>query len=187
MSDTDTSAPDAETSDSADSPHGDTTNWKAEAEKLVAESRKWEARAKENKAAAAELEKLRKEQMSEVEKAVAEAEARGRTAALAEVGTKVAHARIVAALTGVVPDPASIIEDLNLARYVADSGDVDEKAVAALREKYAALGAVQKNPSVPTGPRGGATQLTRDSLKTMTPDQIVTARKAGQLDHLLGR
>lgn len=29
------------------------------------------------------------------------------------------------------------------------------------------------------------TQLTRDDLKTMTPDQIVDAQNTGRLDHLL--
>lgn len=45
-------------------PHG--TDWKAEA-------RKWEQRAKENRDAAAELEKIKRDQMSELEKAQADA------------------------------------------------------------------------------------------------------------------
>lgn len=191
MSDTDTTDPtidDAPTSDTE--PVTDpVAEAKAEVEKWKAHAREQEKRAKANVAAVTELEKLRKSQMSEVEKAVAEAEARGRTAALAEVGTKVAHAQIVAALTGVVPDPASIIEDLNLSRYVTDTGDVDAKAIAALRDKYAQITAKaakdSANPTVPTGPRGGANQLTRDSLKNMTPDEIVTARREGRLDSIL--
>ncbi|MFJ3021479.1 hypothetical protein ACIPH4_11075 [Streptomyces tendae] len=67
-------------------------DWKAHA-------REWEKRAKENKAAAekgeaalAELEKLRKAKLSDQEKAVEEAEARGRTAA-AEESAKAVEAK----------------------------------------------------------------------------------------------
>lgn len=48
-------------------PAKEKTDWKAEA-------RKWEARAKENKGASDELEKIKKAQMTELEKAQAEAE-----------------------------------------------------------------------------------------------------------------
>lgn len=106
--------------------------WKAQA-------RENEKRAKSNASAAQELEKLKASMMSETEKAVAEAEARGRASAVSEVGQRVAAAEIKAALTGIVPDPGDIVEDLNLARYVTDSGEVDTKAVAALKKKYEGL------------------------------------------------
>jgi len=106
--------------------------WKSQA-------RENEKRAKSNASAAKELEQLKASMMSETEKAVAEAEARGRAAAVSEVGQRIAAAEIKAALTGIVPDPGDIVEDLNLARYVTDSGDVDTKAIAALKKKYEAL------------------------------------------------
>ena len=114
-------------------------DWQAEAEKWKALARKHEDRAKENGAAARELEKLREASLSEAEKAVAEAEKRGRTAALTEVATKLAAAEVKAALAGVVTDPAAIVEDLNLAKFITADGDVDAKAVTALRDRYAAL------------------------------------------------
>jgi hypothetical protein len=120
------------------------TDWKAEA-------RKWETRAKENSKAVTELDKLKAKTMSETEKAVAEAEARGRTAAVTDFGSRLAAAEIKAALTGVVSDPNVIVEDLNLARYLTDDGEVDSKAVAALRKKYEAL---LKPPSAPADPKG---------------------------------
>lgn len=53
----------------------ESTDLEAELSKLKAESRKWEARAKENKAAADELAALKAEQMTESEKLQARAEA----------------------------------------------------------------------------------------------------------------
>ncbi len=50
---------------------------------------------------------------------------------------RVARAEVKAALAGLVDDPDSIIEDLNLSRFVNDDGDVNEDAVAALKSKYA--------------------------------------------------
>lgn len=91
---------------------------------------------KRAKAAEAELDKARKAQMTDQEKAVEAAKAEGRR----EAAMDVAAARIEAALTGVVKDPAAIVEDLNLARYVGDDGKVDGDAIKALAEKYRSLG-----------------------------------------------
>lgn len=115
--------------DKAKSGDDDKVDWKALA-------RKHEDRSKK---ATAELEKLKKAQMSESEQALTEAEERGRKAATAEAGQKLAAAEIKAALAGVVPDPKLIVEDLNLAKYVNDDGDVDDEAVKVLKEKYVAL------------------------------------------------
>ena len=120
-------------------PQAPAVDWQAEAEKWKSLARKHEDRAKENGAAARELEKLREASLSEAEKAVAEAEKRGRTAALTEVSQRLAAAEIKAALTGIVKDPADIVGDLNLAKFVTADGDVDAKAVTALKDRYAAL------------------------------------------------
>lgn len=114
-------------------------DWHAEAEKWKALARKHEARSKENSAAAKQLEEQRQAAMTEHEKALAEAEKRGRQSALEQAAHRIAAADIRAALSGVVNDPDSIIEDLNLARYITDDGDVDAAKVKSLREKYAAL------------------------------------------------
>lgn len=102
----------------------------------------------------AELEKLRTAQMSDQQRAIAEAEARGRTAATTEVAQRLAAAEIKAALTGVVPDPAAIVEDLNLGKYITADGDVDADAVKALRTKYEAL-APKTPPKPDPGPGDG--------------------------------
>lgn len=131
----------------------DSTDWKSEAERLAAEAEKWktlsrkhESRAKAN---ADKAKKYDESDLTDAEKLAAEAEERGRTAALAETGRRLAAAEVRAALAGIVPDPKSIVEDLDLSRYVADDGEVDEDAVTALRDKYASL-------AKPGRPKGSA-------------------------------
>ncbi|MGW1587314.1 hypothetical protein [Streptomyces sp. NPDC002386] len=116
--------------------------WKAEglkpaqiAERLKA-SRKWEQRAKKNSADAEELARLRREGMSETEAAVAAARAEER----GKSGVRIARSVFLAAAKGRITDPADVVEDLNLRRYVDDEGDVDEDAIAALVDKLAPAG-----------------------------------------------
>jgi flavin-binding protein dodecin len=58
------------------------------------------------------------------------------TRALASM-QRVARAEVKAALTGLVDDPNSIVEDLNLARFIDDDGEINDGAIAALKTKYA--------------------------------------------------
>jgi hypothetical protein len=166
------------------------TDWQAEANKWKAAARKHEDRAKANFQAAKELETLKESQLSDTDKAVKEAEARGQAAAIAQFGQKIAAAELKAALAGLIPDPAGVIEDLNLAKFVTDTGDVDVEAVAALREKYALL-APAKNapaPNLHQGRQGPPVQgqITRAELERMTPDEITAAMAQGRLDEIRG-
>lgn len=152
--------------------------------------------AKERKARQAlerQLSELQTAQMSDQERAMTEAEARGRTAAMAEFGMSLAAAKIEAQLAGIVPDPAAIVEDLNLSRYLGEDGQVDMEKVAALRDRYMSLippAGQPAPPSVPTGPRGTETQnWTLDRVRQLSkshPEQVEAARLRGELDHLLG-
>jgi hypothetical protein len=114
-----------DTEAAADQPT-DTTDWKAEA-------RKWEQRAKENRAAAAEIEKARKAAMTESERAVAEAEERGRQTAVATYGQRLARTEYIAEAAKRNPgyDVAAVLDDINLARFIGDDGEPDSKAIAA--------------------------------------------------------
>lgn len=159
---------------------------KAEVDKWKHLAQEHEKRAKGNSAAAKELEELRKSQMTEQEKAVAEAKASARSEALAELSAKLVGAEIRAALTGIVPDPAAIIEDLNLSRYVTESGDVDAKQVEALKAKYAALAnAKPQTPKVPSGPRSdgksGEVYTSREQLKNLAPEMVMAAHREGRI------
>ena len=58
------------------------------------------------------------------------------TRALASM-QRVARAEVKAALTGLVDDPDAIVEDLNLARFIDDDGEINDGAIAALKTKYA--------------------------------------------------
>jgi hypothetical protein len=112
----------------------ETVDWQAEAEKWKGLSRKQEERAKANATAAQELKKLQAERMTEAEKIAAEAEQRGRSAALAEVGQRLVRAEFAARSAGRIG--ADVLDDLNLAKFLTEDGDVDttaiDKAVARL-------------------------------------------------------
>lgn len=145
-----------------------------------AESRKWEARAKENKTAADELAALKAAQMTEAEKAAA------RTADL--------EARVKGYETK---------EQVNAwkAEVSKETGVPAEALAGSTRDEIAAHAAVLKSlitsepqalrgPVVPTEGTGEpprrVTQLSENDLKSMTPEQINQARREGRLNTLLG-
>lgn len=118
-----------------------TTDWQAEA-------RKWEARAKENRKAAEELERARKAQMSESERAVAEAEERGRTEARTQMGERLVRTEILAAAARRNPtfDTEGIMTHLNLGGFLGEDLEPDTKAIAKAVET---LVPASSNPGVP--------------------------------------
>src|SRR5690349_19452189 len=97
---------------------------------LRAEIAKYRTRAK---SAEGEIENVRKSSMSEAERAVAEAEQRGRAAVLEQFGHKLVRSAFVAEAARRNPgfDAESVLDDLNLARYMGEDGDPDSKAIAA--------------------------------------------------------
>jgi hypothetical protein len=103
----------------------DDTDWKAEA-------RKWEQRAKDNQKAARDFEQQRKAAMTEAERAVVEAEERGRMSAVSTYGQRLARTEFIAEAARRNPafDATSILDDLNLARYIGEDGEPDSKAIA---------------------------------------------------------
>lgn len=127
----------------------------AEVEKWKALARKHEDRAKENANAAKELDKLRAAQMSETERAVAEAKAAGRAEALAESGKRLAAAEFRAAAAAAGLDVAAVIDLVDTARFITDTGEPDSKAITGAVEKFTALRGEQTPPrvSMDLGPR----------------------------------
>lgn len=138
------------TTETTEATETDAKDWQAEAEKWQALARKNEERAKSNATAARELEKFRAQHMTDQEKAVAEAESRGRTAALTEAGMRLARAELRAAAAGLVDKSTldGFLEYADLSKFVKD-GELDEKAIAAAVKR---LGGDQK----PTDFDGGA-------------------------------
>jgi hypothetical protein len=127
---TETADKPAETPEEQPAQADDGTDWKAEA-------RKWEDRAKANKKAADELEKARKASMTEAERAVAEAEARGRTEATGQFGQRLARTEFDAAAARRNPDvnTKDVLEYVDLTRFVGEDGEPDVKAIQAAVER----------------------------------------------------
>ena len=123
------------TEPSATDPNEPATGWQAEALKWREHSRKMEARAKENASAAKELEKVRRQAMSDQERAVAEAVDAARADAVAEttrrLGVRLVDAELRAAAAGRLSGEQldTLAAGLNVASFLTETGDVDRDAV----------------------------------------------------------
>lgn len=132
--------------------------------------------------------------------AAAEAERAKREAkdeALSKANERILRSEIKAAAAGKLANPALALRLLDLSEFdVSDDGDVDEASITSAIEAL-----VKENPGLAaqggSGTRfgtadGGArngnapTQVTEQQLKSMTPEQIVQARKDGRLARLMG-
>lgn len=113
---------------------------------------------------AAEYERLEAASKTDAERAQEALNAANtRAATLLE---RAARSEVKAALAGVVDDPDAIVDDLNLARFVNDDGEVDTDAVSALRAKYSRF-------SAPRSPRPDASQASAANGKStpLTPQE----------------
>lgn len=122
----------------------------------------------ELKAARRELEKVRQAAMSDSERVVAEAEARGRSAAIAEVGQDLARAQFdaIAGRRNPDADSSKILEFVDLSKFVGEDGKPDVKALTAAVERLV--------PAPQTGPPsfdGGAR-----TTASKTPDMNALIR-----------
>lgn len=137
---------------------------------------------KQAKAVQRELEQLRQAQMSESEKAVAEAAARGRSEAITEFGQRLAAAQFVAEAAKRNPDfdAASVLEDLNLAKYVTDDGEPDGKGIASVVERLVPERAANPRPTgdVGLGPRPTPPAPTDGSPRSLIAAGIAAADAA---------
>lgn len=162
-------------------------DWKAEAEKWKALARKHE---NANSQALKELDTIRTAQMSDSEKAIAEAEKRGREATMKELGAQIAEAKIRAAAAGKVADVDALLELVDVSKFVTADG-VDDSAITATIDRFSKVAPAQpaapKFGAVELGPQGDRPrQLGEADLARMTPEQIVEARRSGQFDDILG-
>jgi hypothetical protein len=128
-------------------PKVDETDWRAEAIK-------WERRSKENFTKAQEFDKQRKAAMTDAERAVAEAEERGRTAAATEFGQELAKERFDALAGRRNPDfdTTRALEYVDLKKFLGEDGRPDAKAIAAAVERLVPA-AANTPPSFDGGPR----------------------------------
>lgn len=113
-------------------------DWKAEAEKWQALSKKHEARSKENADAARERDELRKQSLTDTERAVEEAKAAGRSEAATSFRSKIGrHAIAAAAAEARVVVPAAALDLMDLSSLTDDQGEVDADKVTSLVAGFA--------------------------------------------------
>jgi hypothetical protein len=147
-------------------------------ETMAAELAMWKENARKNekewKAFSKENEELKKGLMTEAEKAIADAKKQGIAEAEATFAQRSAAYEIRVALAGLIDDPQNVVDDLNLAKYVTDNGEVDAKAVAALKERFAGLIGTKRNtsPDLGQGNRGIATPPNGGDLLRDMYDQV---------------
>lgn len=168
-------------------------DWKAEAEKWKALARKNESQAKANADAAKRLAEMEEAEKSEAEKLAERIAAadKAREAAEKRARDALTRAEFVAAAAGRVDDIDLAWRALDADQVVyGEDGSPSNIAelVDAILAKHPKLAAEAKPPAGKApeqGARGGDV-ITRDTLKTMSPDEIEKARLEGRLTHLLG-
>lgn len=152
VDDTSPDTPDAPDDTSTDAPADDTPAPPADstpdedAEKWKAMARKHEKAAK---AAQAELDKIRKANLSDTEKAIEEARDAGKAEALAQAAAQIAAAKLEAA--GV---PSEDVAFIDLGKFIGDDGQIDSDAIAAAGKRFASRHAGPG--SADSGPQGPA-------------------------------
>lgn len=167
----------------------DATDTAAELAKWKALAQKHEERAKANHSAKLELEKLQAAQMSDTEKAIAEAKAATRAEVLAEFGSSLVDAEFKAASAGLTLDLDALLDNLDRAKFLAEDGKPDK---ARIGEFVSKLAPAKRSTATDTGQGArkdgtGPAQITdRAVLQTMTPEQIDLAHREGRLKSLMG-
>lgn len=117
--------------------------------------------------------------------------------ALAEANMRILKAEVRAGAAGKLADPTDALQFIDLSSFeVSNDGVVDTAVIAQAIEELlkgkpylAAQGGSRFQGDADSGPRnvGGSTrQLGQSDLDGMTAQEINDARKAGQLDKLLG-
>jgi len=149
---TTTDAPEGAADQSATDDLGDPGKKALEAERAARKEAE-----KARKALERELEQIRTANLTESEKAVAEAEKRGRIAAMTEFGQRLVRSDFVAAAARRNPDydAASVLDDLNLARFLTEDGEPDGDAIAKAVERLVPTSNGPKFGNADQGPRGG--------------------------------
>jgi len=144
-------------------------------------ARKEEQKKKENWERIQELERA---QMSETERAILEAEERGRQAAMAEYEAKLREQKLAtaAAKAGV---PEEVIGLLDPSKVFDDEGEPNLDLLTSLAGKKRKFEKSASDLGIGSQTTKNAGQLTRADLQRMTWAEIQQARKEGKLDALM--
>jgi hypothetical protein len=131
------------------SPKSETDSSQSDADYWRSQADKYERRAKRNAEAAAELERLKRDSMSEQERVATEAADRAVSEVTARLGGRLVRAEIRAAAEGrLSADQVDVLADrLDIGAFLTAEGDVDESAVRQF------VGSIA--PAPPTNGAGG--------------------------------
>jgi hypothetical protein len=154
----DTGTADTPTDQNLDQAKPDTGNdLTAEVEKWKALARKHEDKAKANATAAKELDSLKQQTMTELEKAVATARTEARAEALREVGATRVDDALRVALAGRPVDVDALLDGLDRTRFLDTEGQPDRDAIASWVDRIApAQDPTTSVVDLGQGNRGGA-------------------------------
>ena len=148
-----------------------------------------------------QIAELRKAQMSETERAIAEAREQAVAEARQEWDTErqtIARERMAdrvrVAAAKDLNDPEDAVRLIDLDSLDPSTDDVDAEIASRLASLVEAKPYLKVSETHPSGSRDAGSrtdslkpsQLTRQDLSNMTPQQIETARKEGRLDEMLG-
>ena len=135
----------------------------AAGEKALAEFKdRARAAEKDLKSTKAELAKIQQSSMSDTEKAVAEAEARGRTSALQETGASRVEDVVRAAAAGRTVDIDALLEGLDTTRFLDDAFQPDRDAIVKWIDRVAPAAVETPDP----GPLGLGIDFGQGSQQT---------------------
>lgn len=163
--------PDPAPAATADPELGDAGKKALEAER---EARKTaEKRARD---ASKELETLRRESMSETEKAIDEARSIARAETLREVGGRLVDAEVRAAMAGRNVNVDALLEGLDRTAFLDDTGDVNRDALAAWAERIAPMTETKDEPKGDPFLDLGQGTRTGDALKGDPLADLITSR-----------
>jgi hypothetical protein len=139
--------------------------------------------------ATTELESFRQSQLSDQERAVEQAKEETKRAVRLEFAEKLVEAELKSALKGRTLVGDAVLE-FSKASFVDESGDIDSDAIVLWVEAHS-IQADAPKPDLGQGARGNKASLaqirSREELASMTPAEVLAARKDGRLDSLMGK
>ena len=168
----------------------------SEMEKLQAEVDKWkslsrknEQQAKSNIAAAKELEEIKKSQLSDQERLVADAKEQAANEVRREFASKLVDAELKAQLNGRTLDGGALLT-FDKSSFIQEDGNIDSEAIQSWVEAHSKSSEIPA-PDLGQGSRGNnpskAQIRSREELQNMSPSEILQARKEGRLDSMMGK
>jgi hypothetical protein len=144
---------------------------------------------KEHTRASKELDDVRKSQLSDQERLLEETKEETRRAVRLEFAEKLVEAELKSALKGRTLVGDAVLE-FSKASFVDESGDIDSDAIVSWVEAHS-IQADAPKPDLGQGARGNKASLaqirSREELASMTPAEVLAARKDGRLDSLMGK